>query len=177
MNYNTAKKLRNLKYVIIDIILFPVRLICAPFIKMYEKHKGNKKYSNKEIRKVVQYLIDYWSDSCNNFYIIADDNFDPFGISNIKTLGCMQSHMSWGWYGENKKIKEKARHIYHNQKDKYIDMFKELLGKPMTLEEKKNDFGSYQIKSIKNRIVYKISKASRGQRAKMNIVEDAMNKF
>ena len=59
MNYSNKKKLRKAKHVIEDILLFPVRCVCTPIYKLSQKLKKKKRYSEKQIRKVVQYLIDY----------------------------------------------------------------------------------------------------------------------
>ena len=158
MSYSTTKKLRKIKDVIMDVLFFPMRCVCTPIYKLHEKYIENKRYSEKQIRKVVQYLIDYWTDDEEEFYIIADDKYNPFDYSNIQTAYQMQSNMSWGWSGENKRIKFKARHIYNYQKDEYLNMFIKILGEPMTFEEKRQDFKNYQINDIKDRLIYKIIK-------------------
>lgn len=156
MKYSNTKKLRKVKKIIEDILLFPIRCVCTPIYNLSKKYKGKKLYSDKQIRKTVQYLIDYWSDKEDEFYIIADDEYNPFDCSNVTNPYHMQADMSWGWSGENKRIKKKASHMYFKQKRQYITMFDELCGTPMTLDEKNKWFNKYDVNKIKDRIVYKI---------------------
>jgi len=156
MNYARMKKLRKIKEKIIDILLFPIRCVCTPIYNLSEKLKQNKRYSDKQIRKVIQYLIDYWMNDEENFYVLIDDGYNLSEYSNISTPFYMQWHMSWGWRGEYKKIKNKASHIYCYQEEDYLRIFKELCGEPMTLEEKQKWFNGYIFHQIKDRDICKI---------------------
>ena len=156
MNYSTTKKVRKIKDKVIDILLFPLRCICTPIYKLLQKIQKDKRYSEKQIRKAVQYLIDYWSDKEDEFYIILDDDYNPFDYGNISTPFHMGLDMSWGWSGENKRMKNRVSHIYHCQKEQYLNMFKELCGTPMSWEDKKKSFDSFNVYKIENRVVCKI---------------------
>lgn len=155
MKYSTNIKIRDYKNKIIDIILFPIRVIGTPVYDKIEKRKRQKKYSEKEIKNAVQYLIDYWTDSNSEFYIILD-GYSPFDGYSILTPFDMYFDMSNGWYGEHKKIKNKIRHIYHYQNEQYLNAFKQLCKTPMTLEEKKEWFNKWDLYKIKDKEIYKI---------------------
>jgi hypothetical protein len=157
MKYLTIKKLNKIKDKLIDILLFPVRCVCTPVYKLIQKKKENMRYSEKQIEKVVQYLIDYWTDNQEEFYIIMDVNYNPFDYNNVKTPYGMQSDMSWGWNGENRRIKNKARHIWCYQQEQYLNIFKKLCGTPMSLEEKKNWFDDFDLYKLKDRAIYKLN--------------------
>ena len=156
MKYATSKKIRKIKDKIIKILISPLRWVCVPIYSQIEELRKKRRYSEKQIRKVVQYLIDYWTENTNEFFVILDDGYNPFDYSNIKTLYYMQSGMSWGWRGENKRIKNKASYIYFYQKEEYIKTFRDLCRNLLTLEEKKQYFNRYEVSKIKDRDVCKI---------------------
>jgi hypothetical protein len=141
-------------------MLFPIIYVCTPIYKLYKKHEEAKRYSDKQIRSTIQYLIDYWANDEDEFYIIFN-NYNPLNeeSSSVKTPFDMQSDMSWGWNGENKKIKKKASHIYYYQKEQYLKILEELCleicENPMTEEEKKQHF-KYYFNRIKDIETYKI---------------------
>ena len=155
-DYKTTKKIKKIEEIIIDVLLFSVRCICTPIYKISEKKKKEKRYTDKEIRKTIQYLIDYWTDGQSELYVILDDDYNPFDYDNVTTPYHMEADMSWGWHGENKKVKNKSSHIYHYQKEQYLNIFKELCNTPMTLEEKKQWFDTFDISKVKDRIVCKL---------------------
>lgn len=156
MKYATSKKIRKIKDKIIKILISPLRWVCVPIYSQIEELRKKRRYSEKQIRKVVQYLIDYWTNDESEFYVILDDNYNPLDDWYIKTPYQMQTDMSWGWYGENKRIKNKANHIYYYQKEEYFKIFRELCGTPMTFEEKQQYFNLYEANKIKDRDVCKI---------------------
>jgi len=154
MKYSTVRKYKRLQEKIIDCLLFPIRYIGTPIYNALEKNKKIKKYSEKQIRRTVQYIIDYYLDNEDDeFYIIADNNYNPFDYCNVSTPFHMYMNMMWSG---NTKVKNRASHMYCYQKQQYIDMFKNLCGKPMSLEEKKQWFDSFDVIKIKNRPVYKM---------------------
>jgi hypothetical protein len=156
MNYSTTKKIRKIKEKIIDILLYPIRCVGTPIYNYLQKNKKEKQYSEKQIRKTVKYLIDYWTDGEDGFYVLLDDDYNPFDCSNISTPYNMQSNMNWGWNGENRKIKDKASHMYFYQKEQYLNIFKELCGSLMTLTEKEQWFDKYDMYKIKDRMICKV---------------------
>jgi len=153
MSYSQNKKSRKIKRKIENILLFPVRCICTPIYKISQKYKNNKIYSDKEIKKTVQYLIDYWTDGESEFYIFIDDGYKAFDYSNVTTPFYMQADMGWS---RNKKIKTKASHMYYHQKDKFLIALRELCGAPMSYEDKIEWFDKYRAHEIKNRELCKI---------------------
>lgn len=162
MKYKSVKKKIKIKEKITYILLSPIRWICVPTEKYYykiknirEKKNEKKRYSPKEIKDVVQYLIDYWSDGEEVFFIVMTDKFLSFENNNIKTPETMLSHMFEGMYGEHKKIKKKAEHIYRYQQEEYFKAFRELCSSPISEEEKRQYFPKYELDKIKDIDVYK----------------------
>jgi len=134
------KQIQKIKGKIINIILFPIRIVITPIYNLYEKYKSKKKYSYKTIKKLVQYCIDYHLNNDNNIYVTLDDwissECEDSGIYSYSSL----CDISWGWSGEHKRVKHKLNHIYFNQKEEYIKVIKELCGTPLSDEEKKKEF-------------------------------------
>jgi hypothetical protein len=136
ITYKTRKQIQRIKDKIVDILLFPIRIVCTPIYKLNEKIKIQKKYSYKTILKLVQYCIDYHLNYGNFIYIVFKDWVDEdcrssgiYGYSSLRDI-------SWN----HKRVKRKIDHIYFYQKDEYIKAVKELSGTPLSDEEKKKEF-------------------------------------
>jgi len=140
VKFKRTKQFVKIKNKIFKVLLFPLRCICIPIYKLYEKQKQEKRYSYKTILNLVQYCIDYHLHNNDYIYIIFDDyvgeevtDYGGYGYRNLCDI-------SWGWNGEYKKIKKKIEHIYYYQKENYIKAVKELCGSSLTNEEKKQEF-------------------------------------
>lgn len=119
-----------------NIILFPIRVICTPIYKLSKKITSQKKYSYKTIKKLVQYCIDYHLNYDDSIYI-AFDNWVSEECRDYGVYGYSSLHdISW----DHKRAKKKLNHIYYYQKDEYIKAVKELCGSPLSEEEKKREF-------------------------------------
>mgnify|MGYP001009390551 CR=1 FL=1 len=149
MKYKTNKSIKSIRRRLLKIIFTPIVLI----YNIYEKNKKPKYYSDRQIKNVVKYLVDYWKDGNKEFYIITDDNYNPFDYSNIKTACELKDICG------NKRVRKKASTIYTNQKETYILTLRETLrglyGNPMTFEEKKQDF-KWSFNMIEDRQMYKL---------------------
>lgn len=136
ITYKTKKQIQKINSKLLDIILFPIRIICIPIFKLTEKIKIQKKYSYKTILKLVQYCIDYHLNYDDSIYIAFDNWVNEDCSSNgIYSYGSL-CDISWS----HKRVKRKILHIYHDQKDDYIRAVKELCGTPLSQEEKKKEF-------------------------------------
>jgi len=84
----------------------------------------------------VQYCIDYHLNYDDSIYIAFANWVDEdCGSSAIYSYSSL-CDISWN----HKKVKRKINHIYHYQKDEYIQVVKELCGTPLSNEEKKQEF-------------------------------------
>lgn len=162
MKYSTYKRKQKIIKKVSDVVLFPLRCIITPIDLLcgyYDKHKKIKTYSEAQIQEVVKYLIDYWVDYEKEFYIIADDDYNPFDFSNVKNAFHL-TDLSWE---KHRKVKLKAFHIYTHQKDEYIKTIIELCdryGTKMTSDDKRREFKPWGFNGIKDRCIYKFTKNS-----------------
>ena len=111
-------------------------MIFIPIYKLNAKIKIQKRYSYKTIKKLVQYCIDYQLNYDNHIYVVFDDwvskecsDYGMYSYNNLRNI-------SWSHRGAKRKID----HIYHKQKDEYVQAVKELCGSPLSDEEKKKEF-------------------------------------
>lgn len=140
LSYKKQKQLNKIKNNCVNVLLFPLRCICTPIYELKEKYDKNKRYSYKQIKKLLMFAINNHLDSehIKSIYIVLDDYAhsleDGNDVFSYYSLYDCMSH-------NHIKIKNKLRHIYKYQKDYYVEILKMICPLPMTDEEKLIDFG------------------------------------